>query len=33
MNGAVYGGGITSAAAFRVNFGDIDRLDIHAIYL
>jgi hypothetical protein len=33
MNGAVYGGGITSDAAFRVTFGDIDRLDIHAIYL
>ncbi len=33
MNGAVYGGGITSDAAFRATYGDIDRLDIHAIYL
>jgi hypothetical protein len=33
FNGAVYGGGITSDAAFRATFGDIDRLDIHAIYL
>jgi len=33
MNGAVYGGGITADAAFRVTYGDIDRLDIHAIYL
>ena len=33
LNGAVYGGGLTSDAAFRVTFGDIDRLDIHAIYL
>ncbi|MCW5520657.1 hypothetical protein J1N09_12455 [Aureitalea sp. L0-47] len=33
LNGAVYGGGLTSDAAFRVTFGDLDRLDIHAIYL
>lgn len=33
LNGAVYGGGLTSDAAFRVTFGDVDRLDIHAIYL
>lgn len=33
LNGAVYGGGLTSDAAFRVTFGDIDRLDINAIYL
>ena len=32
LNGAVYGGGITPDAAFRVLFGDIDRLDISAIY-
>ncbi len=33
LNGAVFGGGLTSDAAFRVTFGDVDRLDIHAIYL
>ncbi len=33
LNGAVYGGGLTSDAAFRVTFGDVDRLDIHAMYL
>lgn len=33
LNGAVYGGGLTADAAFRVTFGNIDRLDIHAIYL
>ncbi|MBT8262697.1 MAG: hypothetical protein KJO05_07735 [Bacteroidia bacterium] len=33
LNGAVYGGGLTSDAAFRVTFGDLDRLDINAIYL
>lgn len=32
LNGAVYGGGLTSDAAFRVSYGDIDRLDINAIY-
>ena len=31
--GAVYGGGITTDAAFRVSFGNGDRLDIQAIYL
>ena len=33
LNGAVYGGNITSDAAFRVRYGDIDRMDIQAIYL
>lgn len=33
LNGAVFGGDITSEAAFRATFGDIDRLDIDAIYL
>ena len=33
LNGAVFGGGITSDAAFSVTFGNLDRLDIHAIYL
>lgn len=33
LNGAVFGGGLTSDAAFQVTFGDIDRLDIHAMYL
>ena len=32
LNGAAYGGGLTIDAAFRVMFGDIDRLDISAIY-
>jgi len=33
LNGAVFGGGLTSDAAFQVTFGAIDRLDIHAMYL
>ncbi|SDF14839.1 hypothetical protein SAMN05421855_106137 [Ulvibacter litoralis] len=33
LNGAVYGGDLTPDAAFRVTFGDTDRLDIQAIYL
>jgi len=33
LNGAVDGGGQTSDAAFRVTFGDMDRLDINVIYL
>ncbi|QNJ98270.1 hypothetical protein [Constantimarinum furrinae] len=33
LNGAVYGGNLVSDAAFRATFGDIDRLDIQAIYL
>lgn len=33
LNGAVYGGNLTPDAAFSVNFGDTDRLDIQAIYL
>ena len=33
LNGAVYGGNITSDAAFRVTFGDIDRMDVNVIYL
>lgn len=32
LNGAVFGGDLTSDAAFSVQFGDIDRLDINAIY-
>lgn len=33
LNGAVFGGDLTSEAAFRVIFGNTDRLDIQAIYL
>jgi len=33
LNGAVYGGNITADAAFRVLFGDTDRLDVSVIYL
>lgn len=33
LNGAVYGGNITPDAAFRVLFGDTDRLDVSVIYL
>lgn len=33
LQGAVYGGDLTPDAAFRVIFGDTDRLDIQAIYL
>ncbi|MCW5520656.1 hypothetical protein J1N09_12450 [Aureitalea sp. L0-47] len=33
LNGEVNGGGLSSDASFRVTFGDMDRLDIHAIYL
>jgi hypothetical protein len=33
LNGAVYGGDLVSDAAFRATFGDLDRLDIQAIYL
>lgn len=33
LNGAVYGGGLTADAAFRATFGDLDRIDIQAIYL
>ena len=33
LQGAVYGGNLTSDAAFRVSFGNGDRLDIQAIYL
>lgn len=33
LNGAVDGGGLTADAAFRVTFGDMDRLDINVIYL
>ncbi len=32
LNGAVYGGDLTADAAFRVIYGDIDRLDINVIY-
>ena len=32
LQGAVYGGDLTSEAAFRVAFGNGDRLDIQAIY-
>jgi hypothetical protein len=33
LNGAVFGGDLTPDAAFRSTFGDLDRLDIEAIYL
>ena len=33
LNGAADGGGLTPNAAFRVTFGDLDRLDINVIYL
>ncbi|PKA83667.1 hypothetical protein ATE92_1832 [Ulvibacter sp. MAR_2010_11] len=33
LNGAVFGGDLTPDAAFRATFGDLDRLDIEAIYL
>ena len=33
LQGAVYGGGLTEDAAFRVSFGNGDRLDIQALYL
>jgi hypothetical protein len=33
LQGAVFGGNLTSDAAFRVVFGNGDRLDIQAIYL
>ena len=33
LNGAVDGGGLTPDAAFRVTFGDMDRLDINVVYL
>jgi hypothetical protein len=33
LQGAVFGGDLVSDAAFRVSFGDGDRLDIQAIYL
>ena len=33
LNGAVFGGDIVPEAAFSVKFGDLDRLDIDAIYL
>ncbi len=33
LNGEVNGGGLTADAAFRVTFGDMDRLDIHVVYL
>ena len=33
LNGEVDGGGMTADAAFRVTFGDMDRLDLHVIYL
>ncbi|MBT8262696.1 MAG: hypothetical protein KJO05_07730 [Bacteroidia bacterium] len=33
LNGEVYGGGMTADAAFRVTFGDYDRLDLSVIYL
>ncbi|RDK84883.1 hypothetical protein [Marinirhabdus gelatinilytica] len=33
LQGAVFGGGLTDDAAFRVEFGNGDRLDIQAIYL
>lgn len=33
LQGAVYGGDLTPDAAFSVDFGNIDRLDINAIYL
>ncbi len=33
LNGAVFGGDLVAEAAFRVTFGEIDRLDINAIYL
>ncbi len=33
LNGAVDGGGQIPDAAFRVTFGDMDRLDINVIYL
>ncbi len=32
LNGTVDGGGLTSDAAFRVTFGDMDRLDISVMY-
>tara|TARA_R100000935_G_scaffold1847_1_gene5532 strand:- start:7489 stop:8193 length:705 start_codon:yes stop_codon:yes gene_type:complete len=33
LQGAVFGGNLTADAAFRVKFGNGDRLDIQAIYL
>lgn len=33
LQGAAYGGGLTADAAFEITFGDLDRLDIQAIYL
>lgn len=33
LQGAVFGGNLTAEAAFRVKFGNGDRLDIQAIYL
>lgn len=33
LQGAAFGGGLTTEAAFRVIFGNGDRLDIQAIYL
>ena len=33
LQGAVFGGDLTAEAAFRVEFGNGDRLDIQAIYL
>lgn len=33
LNGAVFGGDLTADAAFRATFGDLDRIDIQAIYL
>jgi hypothetical protein len=33
LNGAVFGGDLTSDATFRATFGDLDRIDIQAIYL
>lgn len=32
LNGAADGGGLTPDAAFRVTFGDLDRLDINVVY-
>ena len=33
LNGAADGGGLSPSAAFRVTFGDMDRLDINVVYL
>ena len=33
LNGAVFGGDLTPNAAFSATFGDLDRLDVDAIYL